>query len=94
MNLILHLIGSVCRVYFKQTDSYFFSKINIRENRTGSQEWTSQRHGQLWVLKTQDEDKYIKIHNTENYKEDQHVHHTKHGSEHRCSRRVSSYYLL
>jgi hypothetical protein len=49
---------------------------------------------QLWVLKTQDEDKYIKIHNTENYKEEQHVHHTKHGSEHRCSRRVSSYYLL
>ena len=32
-------------------------KINIRENRSGNQEWKTQRHWQLWAHKTQDEDK-------------------------------------
>ena len=31
-------------------------KINIRENRSGNQEWKTQRHWQLWAHKTQDED--------------------------------------
>lgn len=63
-NLILYLIGSVCLVYFKQTDSYFF-QINFRENRGSNQTWTIQRHCQYWLLKTHDEIKHIKQHTTE-----------------------------
>ena len=29
-------------------------QINVRENRSGNQEWTIQRHWQHWVHKTQD----------------------------------------
>jgi hypothetical protein len=32
-------------------------KINVRENRRGNPEGTTQRHWQYWVHKTQDEDK-------------------------------------
>ena len=28
-------------------------QINVRENRSGNQEWTIQRHWQHWVHKTQ-----------------------------------------
>ena len=35
-------------------------QINVRENRRGNQEWTIQRNRQLWVHKTQDEDKQNK----------------------------------
>ena len=29
-------------------------QINVRENRSGNQEWTIQRHWQHWIQKTQD----------------------------------------
>jgi hypothetical protein len=35
-------------------------QINIRENRRGNQEWTTQRNYQHWVHKTQDEDQQNK----------------------------------
>ena len=35
-------------------------QINVRENRRGNQEWTTQRNYQHWVHKTQDEDKQTK----------------------------------
>jgi hypothetical protein len=35
-------------------------QINVRENRRGNQEWTTQRNYQHWVHKTQDEDKQSK----------------------------------
>ena len=38
--------------------------INVRENRSGNQEWTIQRNWQHWEHKTQDEGK--QKHNTEN----------------------------
>ena len=31
-------------------------QINVRENRSGNQEWTIQKHWQHWAYKTQDED--------------------------------------
>ena len=34
--------------------------INVRENRRENQEWTIQRHWQLWMHKTQNEDKQNK----------------------------------
>ena len=45
---------------------------------------------QHWVHKTQDEDKENKKHNTDNYKDEQHVPHQKTGGVPGCSRRVSS----
>ena len=35
-------------------------QIQVRENRRGNQEWTTQRDWQHWVHKTQDEDKHNK----------------------------------
>ena len=38
-------------------------EINVREYQRGNQEQTIQRYWQLWVQKTQDEDKQNKKHN-------------------------------
>ena len=43
------------------TDIIYNLLINVRENRKGIQEWTTQRYWQHWVHKTQYEDKQDKI---------------------------------
>ena len=50
-----------CQKSFKLTAwfSIIFeiSEINVREKRSGNQQWTIQRHWQHWAHKAQDEDK-------------------------------------
>ena len=52
----------------KSSDSFSISeiyRINVRENRRGNQEWTTQRNWQYWEQKTQDKVKQNK--NTTQY---------------------------
>ena len=52
----------------KSSDSFSISeiyRINVRENRRGNQEWTTQRKWQYWEQKTQDKVKQNK--NTTQY---------------------------
>ena len=46
----------------KETDNigYTCHRSNVRENRTGNQEWTTQRNWQPWVHMRQDKDKQNK----------------------------------
>jgi len=67
--------------------------INVRKNRRGNQERTTQRHCQYWANKTQDESKENKT-NTENWKYEQHGPHQKTDGEITFSLKVNSFCLL